>query len=448
MRRLFFLSLAVISVSAFAQTPPIQPKTPNVQIPGQLTLPGPREVVIGSEPLTANEAVAIALKNQPDIGIALGNIEISRGRVRQSASDLLPNFNAGAGFSDSRTFRGGGGAGGASNRFSTSVTVDQLLFDFGRTRDALRQQQSLSLASLHNFTFTQQTVALNVKIAFYNLKEDLANVVNAEQNVANRQRQLDQAQARLDTGLGAPSDVVQAKTSLADAAISLSNSRDTALNSRIRLAQLMGIDPRTPINPGDSAEAPVADETDIQRLVELAMQQRPDVKAAQEQVTASKFAVSVAQKGNLPRVSASAGLGSRGANDPLATQTGTFSINLTWNFADSGFTAGAVQSARGSEQIARQNLIALGQSVTAEVSQAFVDLQSAQQRLELAIVGETNAREQVRIAEGRFGGGIGAFLEVTSAQSALFSAQRSLSQAQQDIQRVRARLRAAIGERA
>src|SRR6185436_3292430 len=118
-------------------------------------------------------------------------------------------------------FRGatGGSGGSSNNQFTTSVSVDQLLFDFGRTRDSVRQQQSLERASL------------------YNLAEDLANVTIGEGNVANRQRQLDQAQARLNSGLGAPADVVQAKTNLADAAISLSSARNTALTSQITLAQ-------------------------------------------------------------------------------------------------------------------------------------------------------------------------------------------------------------------
>jgi outer membrane protein len=438
------LGLLVFSSTALAQTPPIQPQTPNVKIPPPLQLPSPEKIAIGREPLRPDEAVAIALKNQPDVGIARGNLLSSQGRVQQAASDLLPNFTANGSLTRSRTFRGGSGGGG-SNQVSTSVNVDQLLFDFGRTRDALRQQEALERVSRQNLLRTNQVVARDVRQAFYNLVEDNANVTISEANVANRQRQLDQAQARLNSGLGSPSDVVQAKTGLADAAISLSSARTNALSSQITLAQLMGIDPRTPITPAPSTESPLDIEGDLQRLVETAMNNRPDIKAAQEQVTASKFAISFAQKGNLPRVTASAGLGSRGENDPLSTQTGTFSINVTWNFADSGFTAGAVKVARGNEEVARQNLIATTQRAISDVSQSYVDLQSALQRVELAQVGIANALELVRIAEGRFTGGIGTFLEVTSAQGSLVSAQRNLSQAQQDVERIRSQLRYAIG---
>ncbi len=52
-----------------------------------------------------------------------------------------------------------------------------------------------------------------------------------------------------------------------------------------------------------------------------------------------------------------------------------------------------------------------------DVGQAFIDLQSAIQRLDLAGVGVANAKELVRVDVGRYAGGIGAFLDVTNDQS-------------------------------
>ncbi|HVT13732.1 MAG TPA: TolC family protein [Fimbriimonadaceae bacterium] len=428
----------------FAQTPPIQPKTPDVQIPGPLVLPPPSVVAIGKEPLTVEEAVAIALKNQPLVGIAEGNLLSGRGRAEEARADLLPNFVVGASYSKTSTFRGASTA--SPSQFTSSLTIQQLLFDFGQTRDAVRQQEALERSLRQTLSRTQQTVALSVKQAFYNLMQDLADLDTSNANVTNRQRQLDEAQARLNSGLGAPSDVVQAKTNLASAANSQSLARDSALNARVQLAQLLVVDPRTPIVPANSSELPVENEADVEKLVEAALNNRPDIKAAQEQVSAAKYAISVAKKGNLPHITASVGASSRGETDPLQTESGTFSINVTWNFADSGFTSGAIKVAQGNEQVARAALVQVTQQALADVSQAFVDLQSAQQRVQLSTTEVANAVEFVRIAEGRYTGGIGQFTDITTAQSALFSAQRDLSQARLDVERVRSRLRAAIGQ--
>ena len=107
--------------------------------------------------------------------------------------------------------------------------------------------------------------------------------------------------------------------------------------------------------------------------------------------------------------------------------------------------AGQVKQAKGNEDAARQNLIVVTNQAISDVGQAYVDLQSSLQRLDIASAGVANALELVRIDEGRYVGGIGQFLDVTTAQASLFTAQLSLSQAQGDVERSRASLRTAIG---
>jgi len=436
----------VLAAPSFAQTPPIQPKTPDVQIPGKLNFPSPAELAAGKQPLTADEAVAIALKNQPAVGIASGNLQSAKGRTQQAHSEELPALSGNGSYSQTSLFKGASGSNQTGGLYSSSISLDQLLFDFGRTRDSVREAEASEHAFDYILSRTQQTVASNVRQAFYNLTQAIADEANSEANVANRQRQLDEAQARLNSGLGAPGDLVSAKASLASAAISLSTAREVTITSRVLLAQLLGIDPRTPITPAASAETKLDTESDLQRLVEAAMNNRPDIKAAEADVSSAKYGVSFAQKGNLPKISASAGAGARGQTDPLQTEDGTFSINVTWTFADSGFTAGAVKAAKGAEDVARQSLIQVTQQAVADVGQAYLDVQSALQRGDLANVEVANAVEFVRISEGRYTGGIGLFSDVTTAQAGLVGAQHDQTQAQADVQRARARLRTAIGQ--
>ena len=74
-------------------------------------------------------------------------------------------------------------------------------------------------------------------------------------------------------GTGLPSDLVAAQTALADAILNLTLAQNTAVTSRVVLAQAMGIDPRTPIQPADSAE-PEIDICDMNDLVTRALHRR------------------------------------------------------------------------------------------------------------------------------------------------------------------------------
>ncbi len=452
-----------------AQTPPIRPNTPDITTPPPLKLPPPpNPEAIGAAPLSADEAVAVALRLQPNVIIARSAIEAAAGRTRQAQSGLLPQFGLNAGITNSGQITGsrsggsstgttGGSTGGSTGggggtvsagfgiRTNAAVSVSQLLFDFGRTRDQVREDAALQRAATHEYTATQEDTALAVRQAYYNYGEALAQVTVSESNLANRQAQLDLANARLGAGVGAPGDVVQAKTALAAAVDALVTARAAAELDRVSLAQAIGIDPRTPLTLTAATE-PEVNTADPNGLVKSALSQRPAVLAARERVNAAQYGVSAASKTNYPSLSLSGSLSARGSNNPLDSESTSVGVTLSWPFGDGGLGAGRVQEARAGLVTAQAQLTQATQQVVAEVAQSYLNLVSADQRLVAAQQGLANAVEYLRIAEGRYRGGIGAFLDVTTAQAALFSAQQTLARSTADVQRSRAALRHAIGQ--
>ena len=66
---------------------------------------------------------------------------------------------------------------------------------------------------------------------------------------------------------------------MADAIFTLTTARNTASISRVNLALLMGIDPRTPIDVAQSIE-PALNADDVDGLVKLALAKRPEIAQA------------------------------------------------------------------------------------------------------------------------------------------------------------------------
>jgi outer membrane protein TolC len=356
----------------------------------------------------------------------------------------LPQFSANGSYTRTQTFRGAGASQSASgNDFDGSISVAQLLFDFNRTRDQVRQQEALERASTHDLTTTEQIIAFQVRLAHESLLEARDLLAVAEENVRNRQRQLDLAQARLNVGLGAPGDVVRAKTTLADAVTSLTAARNAVEDSQAVLSEAMGIDPRTPLNPSRS-EVPEPD-SDLNKLIDIALAQRPELKSAQEQIRAARLGQAVADKTNAPSIDLNAQVGTRGDNQPFDSQAGSLRVSVSWPFGDSGLTAGRQREARANVTAAEARLQDTQNNVKAEVKSAYVDLAYARQRVTTAEEQLANALELVRISEGRYQGGIGTFLEVTDAQSSLFAASRNLASARADVEEAKASLIRAIG---
>jgi outer membrane protein len=446
-RALWVLMGVLAAQAAKAQVPPAKPmipNTPDVVAPPPLSLLDKGEIEVGSKPLGVHEAIAIAMKKQAQVLSAKGNLLSARGSTQQAAAGLQPQVSAFAGYNGQAAIVGNNVV-AEPNLFSVGANLSLLLFDFGRTRDLVRQRSALEKASEQSLSSTYLSVALQVKLDFYSFVQGQADIALSEADVANRKRQLDEASARVTAGIGPPSDLAQAKTNLADGLISLVSARDSALQAQIALATDMGIDPLTPLTPDTSAEALLPAEQDLRGLVKTALSARPDVSAARGQAAAAAFGVSFASKGNVPTVTLTTGVSGQDPTAPLSNQTGVAAVTVQWFFADGGSTAGQIKQARGSQSVADANLIQVTQQAVAAVGSAYVDLNSARQRTTLATVEVANAKELLRISEGRYDGGEGLFLDITTAQNSLVAAQRNLAQAQADEQRARARLRNAVG---
>ena len=433
--------------ASHAQTPPIRPNTPDVPVfPGFVVPLGGVNQEIGREPLTAEEAVQIALRLQPALLSDFQAMRAARARADQSRAALVPQFSIGYNASDVQIVRGSefSGSAGTGFRSSGSVSVTQLLFDFGRARSLVRQQSSFARVAEHDYSQSQMDVAVSVRRAFYGHRQSLRLQEVSESNLATRRSQLALADARLNSGLGAPADLLRAKNAVAEATLALTSARTAAVASRMGLALSIGVDPRTPIALAESSED--APGEDVEALIGSALSQRPEILSATAEVAANRHGLSFARSSNSPTLNFVASLNSRGGNDPLRDQTSSVGIGFNWPIGDGGLGAGRAREARAGLAGAEARLVQVTQSVVAEVVQASVELEAAEQRLTVALIQVQNAKELVRISEGRYSGGIGQFLEVTDAQDALFSAERNLANAEAGVQVARAALRRAIGQ--
>lgn len=445
-RRLYIaglLCVALLPWRALAQpTPPVTPQIQEVELPPPVTLPAPVEAMaLAARPLLADEAAAIALRNQPAVAAATAGIEAARGRTQQVRSGLGPQVGVSAGVAAAVT---DGGAQRPST-FEMGASLEKLLYDYHHTRDLVRQAWALEALAQARLTAVQADLVLRVKQAFYEHLQDVRLVSVAENNVRSQRQHALLAQARLDSGLGLPYDVVRAQTAYSDAIYNLTVAQNQAAQSRVALAEIMGLDPRTPIVPADCIEPDGAPE-DVAALVDCAVADRPEMQQAQAAITAARHAVAAARTVTSPVVTGSLGVSRRGDNPLPEAGTITLGVDLRWNAYDSGFTEGRVREAEANLQGALADQEAIRLQVVADVSQAYLNLRTAQQRLVTAGAQVKNAAEALRLAEGRYRAGLGVFIDILDAQAALDTAQTNQVNAQSSVDQARAALAHATGQ--
>jgi len=446
------------------QLPQMPPKAPpprvqDLAVPPNITLPSANnpDPSVANAPLTADEAARIALKLQPTIAGAIGAIETQKGRTRQIGSAMNPQFILGAGYNSVSSLSGNGVAvpqapngttvPGVSPVFTYSgvAEIRQLLYDFNQTRNLVRQSESLEDVAKLTLTRTQLDLVQAVKSAYYAYLSSERLVRVNEQNVANRQRQLDLANARLRYEIGLPSDVVTAETSKVQGILALNIARDAASQARVNLLLQIGVDPLTPINVSDMAEATLPD-NDVKSLTVDALKSRPEIQAAQRSLVASRYGLDAAKSLNMPSIYASVSAGLAGNQFPLKDNAAALGFGFQFPLGDGGQRAGAVQSAKGQITTAQASLQSTVLSIQNDVTASFLELQSAAQRVSIADAEVANAREGVRVSEGRYSAGLGTFLDITNAQALLLGALTDQETVTNALNQARTRLRHAIGQ--
>jgi outer membrane protein TolC len=460
-RVLLVLTMIVLAWSGVAQapagaqptpdvlrpTPPVLPKVQELPLPPPVELPAPaaRPSDVPNRPLTAKEAALLALHYQPSVVVASAGVDGAQSRTRQVRSQLGPSVAVSPAYGAS-TGKGQSGAvpGVVSPGYQVSAVVRQLLFDFNQTRNLVREAVARERSATANLTRVQSDLVFEIKQAFYVYLQDVRLVAVNEATVRNQQYHLALAQARLNSGLGLPSDVVRAQTAVADAMFGLTTARTNASLAAVNLAAMIGVDPRTPITPAESDE-PQPATMDVRQLVPQALQSRPEVSQAQAGVEAANYALKAARLGESPSLVGAMGWSQRGSGLPPEHGTLGAGLAVEWAPFDSGLTAGRVKEAEANLRSAVAQVEAARLTVQSDVSQAYLNLKNAEQKVTTADAEIGNAQEALRLARGRYEAGIGVFLDVLDTETALDTANSNRVNALAAVSQARAALAHAIG---
>lgn len=433
--------------ATFQQTPPIAPPVTPTPLPAPVTVaPVAAPADVPTTPITADEAALIALRHQPQIAQALAAVEAAQGRAESTRSGLYPTLTLSGGYTDVETLSGPSTPTSSAvngSGYSGSAGVRQLIFDFNHTLDLVRQAESLQTVATQGLNVVQTTLVLQVKQAYYAYVQAQQLAAVNQSNMTNRQGQLELAQARLASGLGLPSDVVTAEAALGAGANSLSVAENNASIARTNLELLMGIDTRIPVVTATTGE-PAFPGDDVNAFVTQALQRRPEILEARANVRASRFGLSAARTNNAPAITGDLGLLSRGTSFPPGDDTFTVGAAISFSPFDGGLTAGLIKQARASVASSQAALTAAEQTVTGDVTQAYYNLRSAEQRVPIADSEVANATEEVTIAVGRYREGLGLFQDILTAQQALVSAETDQVNANAAVEEARAAMRRAV----
>jgi outer membrane protein TolC len=235
------------------------------------------------------------------------------------------------------------------------------------------------------------------------------------------QRSEKDARVRFQAGTIAKVALLRAEIDRARAEQDLKRTRNAFHSARIALATLL--DRAPDFDVADPPSPPLPDDREPEGLVRIALQNRPDVRAARAQIGAARATRNVAVGRYLPNVGAFWREQRASAAGLTGTSNWQAGLSLQWQIFDGGLRESDLRE--GNAKIAEAE--AASRSVEAkarqEVLQALLDLDSARANASKAKEQRDLATENLRLVDVSYRAGTATAVELADATAALRSAE-------------------------
>lgn len=407
--------------------------------------------------LTLQGAIDLALKQHPAIQEYKEKVSAARDQIGISRGALLPqvgfswSYYYGTSFGRTAGLMAATTPAGVTTAFTTPVnffiyrfTVNQLLFDFGKTPGHVAVSRAAYQQAGEDLSGTRQKVVLEARTAYYGYLAALRALKVEEENVRQNRELLKQAQGFYKVGLRAKIDVTKAEANLFDAEANLLKAKNLVDQTRVALMTALGLKTW----PFEGVEDTFQVEHRLPALAELksqALKQRPEILKNRYQQEGSQAAIRVARAGFFPTLSSTASYGWQGTDYPLGE---SWWVGATVNFPlfEGLSTLHALRQAKANLRATEANYEVLAQDILKEVEQSYLEVQSAWEVIRATAKAKEAAQENLRLAWGRYQAGVGNIIEVTDAQVQFAQADLKHVRALYDYLVAGARLDKAVGK--
>ena len=384
-----------------------------------------------SLPLSLGDAARLAESRSASAVAARYRADQATARVTQARAELLPDFSAVA-LGNGRSFNTATfgiplpGFDPNGSVISGVNTVDLRghasinLLDLGAL-GRVRSARSMARASSANAASVAEEAATIAAIAYLSTQRADAQLAARLADSVLADSLVGIAQAQLTAGVGVALDVTRARAQLASVRTQLIVARNARDRTRLDLVRALGLPLGARVRLTDSlTENSVSDTTPSETAaIALALSERPDLRAADQRLTAARQGVSAIRSERLPRISAFGDEGWIGLDMEHMLNTYTWGIQLSVPIFDGLRREGRMEEQRATTREIEVRRRDLRQQAAIEVRGALLDLVSAREEVDAARVRLALAEQEVAQASDRFRSGVSGNADAITATLAL-----------------------------
>lgn len=404
-----------------------------------------------AEKLTLTESIDIALENNPTVHIARENMRKAAAVIDEATALGMPKLSLDgtyervdevpvAQFGD-RTVE----LGRLESR-TADLALVQPIDIFGVVKTGRKAAKFSKSSARYEFDQATNDVTLETKEAFYNVLRAQEFLKVEEDTIAQLEAHLKDAQLHYAAGTAAKFDVLRAETQLANARQGLITAQNGVELAKAAFNNVLG-------RPLDISvelvepQRPQFVDLNLQSCIESASRWRPELLRADSLVSMSDTMTKVIRLSSKPRFNFRWAYNRNFDVSIFNPRDSSWRAFFTTSFSiyDGGAARASVDKAASDANNARSAREQVVQGVTLDAKQSYLSLKESRERILAAEKGLEQAKESMRLAQVRYGGGVAIQIEVFDAQAALTLAQTNHVNALYDYQVALARLERAVG---
>ncbi len=382
--------------------------------------------------LTFQEAIDLALKNNLGVLLQTYNTIAARGTKWKELSALLPNVEARISenaaqqnlAAEGLRFPGFPTIVGPYGFFDARVYLTQSILNLkalNRERGASEDER----AAHHSYKDARDLVVLATGNAYLVALSGAARVETAEAQLKNSQALYDKASDQQTAGLSPAIDTLRARVEMQNRQQQLIVSRNDFAKQKLALVRAIGLPVGQEITLASKAPYDSLATQGIEESLQRAYSSRSDYLAAVQQVRAAEHYRKGAFAEYFPTIDVNADYGDLGVTP--ANSHGTFTVAGRVNIPifQGGKVHADVLQADATLQQNRASLENLRGQIEYEVRTALLDLQAADEQVQVARSSVDLAEQTLTQAHDRFSAGVTDNLEVVQAQESVAAAHES-----------------------
>lgn len=321
---------------------------------------------------------------------------------------------------------------------------------FGGKRAGLSASEAEALASQASLADTQVSVAAEVAVAYLQLRGSQARLAIARSNLESQQETLQITDWRVQAGLTTSLELSQARTNTEQTLAQIPVLETSVAQTQHALAVLTG-QPPTALQAqlGPVAAVPAPSDDLVLSIPAATLRQRPDVRAAEQKISAALARVSQADAARYPSFQISGSLGLSAIALSSLTGGGSLVSALLGSVSVPLFNGGAARAQVRSQEAGLEQARIAYQAVVLnalqEVEDALVSLRGNRERLQRLRNASESAQQAALLATQRYNSGLVDFQTVLDTQRSLLSTQDSVASTQAELSADHVRLYKALG---